>query len=358
MATSSSSPPPQPSALKKTHSFAAALPAKPAPTLAAAVAAARPSPAKPIPKAPQSAVLQGVHAAAPAAASSGSGAAAARNRVAAASGSGAADASGSGAAASGSGAADSSGKGSTQIPEQAGADIIDKLLALAAAIRSPKQYIGHSSFALFALLTSCRPKIWEGENLVDIVDTYCQGAPASQGCIAECAVHGVCCYFDGKQPEGEAQLQAVSETLPINKMNHYIGACKLEEGAAVAASDEGAPITRFYSRLGVTVLGTVTDGDCGIDLMCLMSGLGQTLAYRTALREQLSDFLLKHLTDPWMQDVMAVCQEIKAEELAIYRGTQLSLLTEGSQLRAVQVGHNGGSPTKNRERGRRYSKHR
>ena len=111
----------------------------------------------------------------------------------------------------------------------------------------------------------------------------------------------------------------------------------------------------FYSRLGVTVLGTVTDGDCGIDLMCLMGGLEQNLASRIALREQLSDFLLKHLTDPWMLDIMAVCQEIKAEELAIYRGTQLSLLTEGSQLRAVQVGHNGGSPTKNRERGRRYS---
>ena len=94
-------------------------------------------------------------------------------------------------------------------------------------------------------------------------------------------------------------------------MNHYIGACKLivEEGAAVAASDEGAQIMMFYSRLGVTVLGTVTDGDCGIDLMCLMGGLEQNLSSRIALREQLSDFLLKHLTDPWMLDIMAVCQE-------------------------------------------------
>ena len=137
-------------------------------------------------------------------------------------------------------------------------------------------------------------------------------------------------------------------------MSHYIGACKAMEGAAVAA-DRGAPITNFYSRLGVTVLGTVTNGDCGMEVVCMMAGLGHDEDSRTVLRSQLSDFLLEHLAEPWMQNIMAVCQEIKQEDLETYRGTQFLLLAEGSQLRAVQVGHNGGSPTKNRERGRRYS---
>ena len=99
------------------------------------------------------------------------------------------------------------------------------------------------------------------------------------------------------------------------------------------------------------MLGTVTNGDCGMEVMCMMAGLGHDEDSRTRLRSQLSDFLLEHLAEPWMQNIMAVCQEIKAEDLETYRGSQLLLLAEGSQLRAVQVGHKGGGSTKTENAG-------
>jgi len=239
-------------------------------------------------KAPQSAILQAVHAAAPAAASSGSGA-----------------------APNGSGAiirlapSAPSATGSTEIPEQAEANILGKLIALGEEIRAPQKYLGQSAFALFALLRGCRPKIWEGGYLVDIVDTYCRGAPKAKGCINQCLVNGVCCHFNGCLPSGEAQLTPVSERLPLNRANHYIGAC-LESAAVAADVGRETSISNFYRRKGVIILGTVTDGDCGVDLMCMMIGLEQNPENRRVLREQLGDFLISEATSPWMQDIMAV----------------------------------------------------
>ena len=33
---------------------------------------------------------------------------------------------------------------------------------------------------------------------------------------------------------------------------------------------EGSGIVPFYNRIGAAVLGTVMDGDCGIDTMCMI----------------------------------------------------------------------------------------
>ena len=65
---------------------------------------------------------------------------------------------------------------------------------------------------------------------------------------------------------------------------------------------EGGPgLQGFYSSNGIAVLGTVMDGHCGIDVSCQMLGLPQTLAQRTALREEISDHLLARVSTPWMQ---------------------------------------------------------
>ena len=42
----------------------------------------------------------------------------------------------------------------------------------------------------------------------------------------------------------------------------------------------------FYSSLGVALLGTVCDGDCGIDVACQMVSLPQTAGQRALLREE------------------------------------------------------------------------
>ena len=81
----------------------------------------------------------------------------------------------------------------------------------------------------------------------------------------------------------------------------------------------GPDFPGFYSALGMALLGTVCDGDCGLDVCCQMLGRLQTLEERQKLREEISDYLLARVDVPWMQDAMAACQEIRSEDLAVAR---------------------------------------
>ena len=61
------------------------------------------------------------------------------------------------------------------------------------------------------------------------------------------------------------------------------------------------------------------DGDCGIDVACQMLSLPQTPGQREALREEISDYLLARVEEPWMQDLMAALQEINADDVRLSR---------------------------------------
>ena len=57
------------------------------------------------------------------------------------------------------------------------------------------------------------------------------------------------------------------------------------------ACEGGDSFEGFYSTRGVAVLGTVMDGDCGIDVACQMLGLPQTPAQRVSLREETTELI-------------------------------------------------------------------
>ena len=63
------------------------------------------------------------------------------------------------------------------------------------------------------------------------------------------------------------------------------------------------------SSKGIAVLGTVMDGDCGIDLACQMLGLPQTREQREALRVELSEHLMARVNKPWMQELVGRCKK-------------------------------------------------
>ena len=75
----------------------------------------------------------------------------------------------------------------------------------------------------------------------------------------------------------------VSEENPLENCKHFIAACQLPESIAVAEDS----IEAFYMQLGVGLMATVMDGDCGIDVACLMLGLPQTLENRRKIREDM-----------------------------------------------------------------------
>ena len=191
------------------------------------------------------------------------------------------------------------------------AAVLDKLLALARQIRTPRVYVGYSAFILFALRFGVRPFMWEGANRIDIVHTF---APwQDERCQEACSVDGVCCCLM-PAVAGAARLVPVSEDAPLNQCQHFVAAALMD-----AMEAEGSGIVPFYSRLGAAVLGTVMDGDCGIDTMCMMLRRPQTIDARKEIRQELHDYLMERVREPWMQDIMQACQEISAEDLEAYR---------------------------------------
>ena len=99
-------------------------------------------------------------------------------------------------------------------------------------------------------------------------------------------------------------MTPVSETHPLGMCSHFLAAVRIDGGAF-----RGGPgLQGFYNNIGVAVLGTVMDGDCGIDVACQMLGLPQTAAQRAAVREEVSDYLLARLKTPWMQEIMGALQ--------------------------------------------------
>ena len=192
-------------------------------------------------------------------------------------------------------------------PISAQSTVISQLVALARRIRQPNTTVGYSAFLLMALKRRCRPIIYEGFNPVDLVDVHAHWATVTQ-CIAGCSVFGVACALQSRSC-GRTQFHPISERYPLSSTRHWIAAVRvdgpLEKGRT--------PVEEFYNHLGMWCLGTVTDNDCGPDTMCQMLDLPQTFEQRLALREELCQYLLAHVQQPWMHDLMLTCVELDEE---------------------------------------------
>ena len=108
----------------------------------------------------------------------------------------------------------------------------------------------------------------------------------------------------------------------------------------------GSCLQGYYSSRGLAVLGTVMDGDCGIDVACQMLCLPQTPAQRSLLREEISDYLLARVNKPWMQELMGTLQEVDSDDVrqilrepadAKWGDTAVAVATRDTQPTAVAV---------------------
>ena len=124
----------------------------------------------------------------------------------------------------------------------------------------------------------------------------------------------------------------ISEVMPLSECKHYIAAVEVPEQLHL----DGESIENFYLRLGRALLGTVVDGDCGLDLACMMLSWPQTLENRNILRKEVSDYLIERIEEPWMQDLMVVCEEIRADDLALFRSCGLPPTAVG-EIAAIEV---------------------
>jgi hypothetical protein len=95
-------------------------------------------------------------------------------------------------------------------------------------------------------------------------------------------VQAVCvCYEEGEEGVEARRMIPVSEEHPLSEVKHFLSAMHLP-GPVQSDSDN---IEAYYHKLAVAVLGTVADGDCGVDCCCQMMSLPQTKTQRQTLRE-------------------------------------------------------------------------
>ena len=179
------------------------------------------------------------------------------------------------------------------IGASSGAMILDQLLALSRSIRGARHYVGYSAFVLFGLRFEVRPLVWEGSSRIDLFEAL---APWAVGrCKGHCAVDAVVCCMVPRSG-GYAEMVPVSEEHPLSECRHFVSCTNI----GMELSVPGTSIENFHQRLGQAILGTVTDGDCGLDVMSQMIGRPQTLASRTALREELAEFMVPRIKLPRM----------------------------------------------------------
>ena len=198
--------------------------------------------------------------------------------------------------------------------EHAKARIYDKIFRLAREIASARAYVGYVFFVILGVMRKCKPFMWEGNSRVNLVDTF---APwALDSAVAECAVDGVVCCMRSL-PNGTAEMVPASDDYPLHACRHFLACHSLPS----ELESEGDSIQAFYGRLGVVLLGTVMDGDCGVDTACMMLGLAQTVENRQALRTEVAAYISDRYDVPWLHDLLVVTAELNIEDVEQFRSS-------------------------------------
>ena len=136
-----------------------------------------------------------------------------------------------------------------------------------------------------------RVRVWYGQRCEDLLAVH---APWANNAISKNALcHAVCCRVSGSGDLGSIEAEALNT-------NHWVAAYpagghapSLGEGGPVLSLGEGESeaTTEFYATylsLSLHIAKTVMDGDCGLDVMCLMLSYKQN---RDLLRNELGPSL-------------------------------------------------------------------
>ena len=200
-------------------------------------------------------------------------------------------------------------------------------LQLAREIRKPRAWIGYIAFVLYGLLRKTKPQMWEGANKFCVIDTF---APMFKDtCKGKCAFAAIPCALR-RNHKGVIECVQISEENPLSRMSHYVAGFDIPMSAVAAdegeeyALDESA-FSAFYKGLGAHYLSTVCDGDCGLDVMCLMEGLDRTHMERNRLRAEISDYLIDRLHLDWMIDILMATCELDPDDVKLARSEDIQI---------------------------------
>ena len=192
-------------------------------------------------------------------------------------------------------------------------------------------YTGVAAFMVFALLKQLRVFVWYGSQREDIIARY---APwASTQILAAAPFEAIACRL-AVSDAGVASHHIVEDP---REVNHWV-ACvatggRLGDGAE-ADDEETLTFQAMYLSFNRIVTWTVCDGDCGLDVLCLMGGLSRCRLQRDSLRTELSAFVLKHAGNRALISILFQLVEV-TEHLGLFE-----LAAAGAEL-VVDDAHHG-----------------
>ena len=214
------------------------------------------------------------------------------------------------------------------------AEVAREMNAFLLELQADRKYVGLAVFVIFALRYRLRVQVWYGSRCEDVLAAY---APWANDAISDKApVQAVCSNIVDRD------LVVVDNA---EETNHWVAAIPcLGEGGSGASFDgsEGeseatALFHAIYLSLGLDIEDTVRDGDCGLDVLCLMLNWARTQKNRSFLRSELAAFALTHIGNRAFIAMMRHTGEINAH-LGLYE-----LDAAGAELLAgpVQGSHHG-----------------
>ena len=192
-------------------------------------------------------------------------------------------------------------------------------------------YTGVSAFMVFALLKQLRVFVWYGSQREDIIAKY---APwASTQIPAATPFEAIACRLSVSDA-GVVSHHIVEDP---REVNHWV-ACVDQGGrhgdGAEADDEETLTFQAMYLSFNRIVTWTVCDGDCGLDVLCLMGCLSRCRLQRDSWRTELSAFVVKHAGNRALISILFQLVEV-TEHLGLFE-----LAAAGAEL-VVDDAHHG-----------------
>ena len=206
------------------------------------------------------------------------------------------------------------------------AQVAKEMNAFLVGLQAQRSYVGVSAFLIFALRYRVRVRVWYGTQCEDLVEAY---APWAKDVISEHALcHAVACKLK------DGGLEVVDNAQHIN---HWVASFPVgidsspSSGISHTSLGEGdSEVTTWffatYLSLSLHIVKTIADGDCGLDVMCLMLGWERSMRTRQKLRSDLCAFALRHIGNRAFIAMMHSVGELRTH-LGLYE-----LASAGSEL--------------------------
>ena len=193
------------------------------------------------------------------------------------------------------------------------AEVAKQTNKLIVGLATDRRHVGISAFLLFALRYRLRVHVWFDTRCDDLLAQF---APWATESITDCPLfQAISCRF----------AQGTSLSLhghALHTMNHWVASFRDDrigsiptdyiESLGEGASDTETTFYATYLSLSLHVVKTVANGDCGLDVMCLMLGLRRSIESRKQIRTEIAAFAFKHIANRALIAMMCQVGELTA----------------------------------------------